>query len=252
MSQQYQNPPIREAVCEFRYQEGTHWDWAAPGQIYAALASEFPRRLPIEQGNGSPNVQLSQVSPPVLQQLVLRLGFQGEARFWRESDESGHIAVSPYRLGVHHRKPYPSWKGFSEIIGKCAKAYQEVLKPTKVQRIGLRYINDINLGRGTVELEDFFDFYPFVGHTISQNLSRFQCMIQINFEDARDSLTLQIMRTRQPEGGNAQVTLDLDYFLVQPDSIELSETTEWLETAHSNLESVFEGCLKDSARELFR
>ena len=177
---------------------------------------------------------------------------QDQVRFWRESDESGYIAVSPYRLSVHHFKPYPSWEVFSKIVGKADKAYQEALKPTKVQRFGLRYINDINLGRSTVGLEDFFDFYPFVGHNISPNLSRFYCRVQIDFEDARDALTLQIASTPRPEGENVQIILDLDYFLAKPDAIGLSETTEWFETAHSNLESVFEGCLKDSARALFQ
>ena len=254
MSQQYPNPPIRVVVCEVRYQEDGHWDGAAPGLIYSALSNEFPRRLPDERLTESvaPAIESHNLLLPGLQQLELRIGLQGPLRFWREGDESGFISVAPYRLSVHHFRPYPSWERFSEIIGKGAQAYQDVLKPTKVQRVGLRYINDINLGQISVSLEEFFDFYPFVGHNIQQNLSRFHCLVQINFEDDRDSLTLQIATAPQPAGENAQIILDLDYFLAQPDSIELNETTEWIEKAHANLESVFEGCLKDSARALFR
>jgi uncharacterized protein (TIGR04255 family) len=103
-----------------------------------------------------------------------------------------------------------------------------------------------------VSLEEFFDYFPFVGQNIPQNLSRFHCMVQINFENDRDTLTLQIATAPQPDGQNAQVILDLDYFLAQPDGFEMDETTAWLEKAHANLESVFEGCLKDSVRELLR
>ena len=116
----------------------------------------------------------------------------------------------------------------------------------------MRYINDINLGQISVSLEEFFDFYPFVGQNIPQNLARFHCLVQINFEDDRDSLILQVATAPQPEGQNAQVILDLDYFISKPDGFDMNETTEWLEKAHANLESVFEGCLKDSVRELFR
>ena len=160
--------------------------------------------------------------------------------------------MAPYRLGVHHFRPYPSWERLSDIIGKGAQAYQEVLKPTQVQRIGLRYINDFNLGQMPVSLEEYFDFYPFVGHNIPQHLSRLHCLVQIDFENARDALTLQIANAPQTERQNAQIILDLDYFLAQPDNFELTETTQWLEKAHANLESVFEGCLKDSARALFQ
>ena len=162
------------------------------------------------------------------------------------------MAVAPYRLGVHHYKPYPTWERYSEIIDKGAQAYNDVLQPTKIQRIGLRYINEIHLDQVTASLEEYFDFYPFLGLNIPQQLSRFHCLVQIDFEDARDSLILQIAHTPRTEGQNPQIILDLDYFLARPESFQLAETKDWLEKAHSNLESVFEGCLTDSTRALFR
>ena len=187
MRRRYQNPPIREAVCEFRYQEDGRWDWAAPGLIYSAMSDEFPRRWTDEIPSASATraVESPNLLPPGLQQLELRFGAQGPLKFWREGDESGYITVAPYRLGVHQFKPYPTWERFSEIIGKGVQAYQEVLKPTEVQRIGLRYINNIPLDQTVVALEEYFDFYPFIGDSIPQRLSRFHCLVQIDFEDAR-------------------------------------------------------------------
>ena len=252
MSRQYSNPPLREAVCEFRYRADGHWDLASPGLIYSVLSNEFPRRL----AERSPAALAAPVfgSPDLVPhevQVEFRVGPQEPLKFWRESDEYGHIAVAPYSLSVHHFKPYPSWEGFSGIIDRSAKAYQEVLKPTKVQRIGLRYINDIDLDQTPASLEEFFDFYPFVGSNLPQNLSTFQCLVQCAFEDARDSLILRMTTVPKSKEQNAQVVLDLDYFLAQPDHFELTETAKWLEQAHSNLESVFEGCLKEPARKLF-
>ena len=254
MSRQYTNPPIREVVCEFRYQEDGRWDAAAPGLIYSALSSEFPRRLAAERptSSGAPAVESSTLLPPGVQQLELRVGPPDTLRFWRESDESGYFSMAPYRWSVHHFKPYPSWKLFSEIVDKGFNAYQGVLDPTKVQRVGLRYINAFDLDQESVLLEEFFEFYPFLGVSIPQQLSRFHCMAQIEFEDARDALTLQMFSNLRSQGPNVGVTLDLDYFLVRPDRFEIGATREWLEMAHANVESVFEGCLKDAARMLFR
>ena len=254
MSQQYLNPPIREAVCEFRYQEDGRWDSAAPGLIYSAMSNEFPRRLAGERSAVSPApvAESPNLSSPGLPQLEMRIVHQSPLRFWREGDELGYIAVSPYRLSVHHFRPYPSWECLSGIVAKGVQAYQDVLNPKKVQRIGLRYINDIFFSQATVELEEFFDFYPFVGQNIPQDLTRFHCLVQFDFEGARDSLILQIGNGPNSESENAQITLDLDYFLARPDAFELTQSNEWLETAHANLVSVFEGCLKDSTRKLFR
>ena len=254
MGQQYPNPPIREVICEFRYQEDGKWDGASPGLVYSAMKDEFPRRL-VEAKPAVPAVPPAEppnLLPPGIQQLGLRVISEPSLRFWRETDESGFFTVAPYRLAVSHSKPYPSWEGFSQIIHQGVRAYQDVLDPLKVIRIGLRYINLINLGQTSARLEDFFEFYPFVGSGIPQGLSGFHCLVQIGFEDGRDTLVLQIANNAGSEGLDAEVILDLDYFLAQPDDFEFAETAEWLENAHSNLESVFEGCLKDSARMLFQ
>ena len=254
MSRQYRNPPIREVVCEFRYPENGGWDAAAPGLIYSALSSEFPRRLAVERPtpSGGPSVESSTLLPPGAQQLELRVGPPEALRFWREGDESGYFSVAPYRWSVHHFKPYPSWKRLSEIVSKGFHGYQGVLNPTEVQRIGLRYINTIDLGQESALLEEFLEFYPFFGESLPQTLSQFHCMAQIEFENDRDALILRIFSNQGPQGSNVGVTLDLDYFLLQPDRFEIGETPEWLETAHANVESVFEGCLKESTRKLFQ
>ena len=255
MSQQYPNSPIREVVCEFRYQEDGHWDGAAPGLVYSALRSEFPRRLPDEKpdvGVGSSS-ESSNLLPPQLQQLGLglRVVTHGPLRFWKEDDDTGYIAVAPYVLSIHHFKPYPSWAGLSEIVNKAAAAYRQVLNPKKVQRIGLRYINHINIGTNPVALEEYFDFYPFVGPNMPQNLSRFHCLVELEFEDFRDSLIVRIGSEQDPQESEGHIVLDLDYFLAQPEQLDLESAPDWLEQAHANLKSVFEGCLKDPVREVF-
>ena len=75
--------------------------------------------------------------------------------------------------------------------------------------------------------------------------------MQIDFEDRRDSLILQTATAPGTEG-QMEVILDLDYYLMQPDNFDLNDTMEWLETAHDNIERVFEGCLKESTRRLFQ
>ena len=123
----------------------------------------------------------------------------------------------------------------------------------------MRYINTIDLGQAAIDLgwrsvplEEFFEFYPFLGDKMPQVLARFHSLVQMEFEDARDSLILQIWNTPSPRDTDIEIVLDLDYFLVQPGNFDLNETAEWLETAHANVEGVFEGCLKDAARMLFR
>ena len=73
----------------------------------------------------------------------------------------------------------------------------------------------------------------------------------MDFENGLDSLKLQIANAQLNNMQGHRIILDLDYFLARPQNFALSGTSDWLEKAHVNLESIFEGCLKDSARLLF-
>jgi uncharacterized protein (TIGR04255 family) len=55
----------------------------------------------------------------------------------------------------------------------------------------------------------------------------------------------------QPEGENLAIALDLDYYLAQPDKLELSKGLEWVSVAHDRIETLFEACITDKARSLF-
>jgi len=97
MNKQYENPPIREVVCEFRFQSENRWDLAVPGLIYADLKQEFPRRVvsPVSTtgvsiGSAPPEVQ-SQIDEMIRQDLSQLQGF----RFWRADVEDGLIVVAP-------------------------------------------------------------------------------------------------------------------------------------------------------------
>jgi len=45
--------------------------------------------------------------------------------------------------------------------------------------------------------------------------------------------------------------LDIDYSLTKPQNILLDQTMDWVNKAHDNVETTFEGCISDPLRELF-
>lgn len=47
------------------------------------------------------------------------------------------------------------------------------------------------------------------------------------------------------------VLLDIDYVLAQPNGVKIAEALDWVETAHSEIETVFEGCMTDQLRTMF-
>ena len=253
MQRRYNNPPIKEAVCEFRFQSGESWDMAVPGLIYSELKNDFPRRIPnIVQGVGirvtaGPGGQ-PQISTDVDEQFKQNISQLQGLRFWREETEDGLILVAPNKLSISHYPPYPSCNGFYPIIRQAFNAYCTTAQPKGLDRIGLRYINEIAFDVSTVELEDYFEYYPYLGSDLPQDFNSLQMSITIPFNAERDSLRLHISTV---PGEGVVVRLDLDYSLTKSDAVSLDQALDWLQEARDNLEKVFEGCLKDSVRAMF-
>ena len=244
MSKQYQTPPLREAVCEFRFKQDSTWDLAIPGLIYAELAKDFPKRLPSTASGFDASFE---IGPAGVRQQINRIE---QLKFWR-NDDAGAIRLSPHVLSISHFRPYPSWNGFLPIVEQALEAYWEVAKPGGIQRIGLRYINDLTFDESSVDLKDYLNFYPHSGDLDDY----FACVvgIQIEYSEARDVLRVQMTnKTRTDVELPLELVLDLDYYLEVPMAVAYSEVTSWLEVAHERIEEAFESCLTDALRSRFK
>lgn len=223
-----------------------------PGLIYSKMSNEFPRKL-VPQ---APEISTATVGAAegrgqqLIQQLSVGLT-QGSLRFWREGDENGIITVATNRVSVSHYKPYPSWEGLLPIILGAFDASMEAASPTGLQRVGLRYINEIHFNVSDIDLEDYFNFYPILGPGLPQTLSSFSFNIDSLFNDSRDGLRLRLASQPPQQPETLIVLLDLDYSLRKPLGVELDNVSEWLDNAHSQIEATFEGCLKASVRSKF-
>jgi uncharacterized protein (TIGR04255 family) len=239
MSRKYRNPPIVEALCEFRFEPGAPWDMAIPGLVYERIRDNFPKRRQVK------SVEVSVAAGPegIGQQVLTADRMQ----FLRE-DEKALIQVGPNLLAVNHLKPYPTWQEFLPLIRQGFDAYLTAASPKGIQRIGLRYINHIELSGERVELADYFEFRPFVGERLPHDYSLFIVGIQIPFENSRDVLRLQLL-SAAPDA--IAVMLDLDYFLAQPGGVSQGNFFEWIEVAHGHVEEVFEACITDRLRQMF-
>ena len=174
-------------------------------------------------------------------------------QFLRE-DEKAFVQVGQYLMAINHLKPYPDpgWETFSPLIERALQTYREVAAPTGIHRIGLRYINRVELPDERVELEEYFEFYPFIGKQLPQDFTAFFVGVQVPYEEGRDTLKLQLTSISPEAPGQLAFLLDLDYFLSIPGEVALDEAAQWIYAAHEHLEGAFEASIKDALRERFK
>ncbi|MBU4225210.1 MAG: TIGR04255 family protein [Chloroflexi bacterium] len=243
MAKKYANPPLIEAVCEFRLTPDTAWDLTIPGLMYEKVEKEFPNK----EQRLIQEVEIIQ-SPQGMQQQTRTV----ERVLFLTRDRKIFIQAGPHLLAVNCLKPYPTWNGFKPRIENAFRSLTEIVDIKGLQRIGLRYINHIEIPARSINLEEYFEFRPFLGQNLPQNIANFIVGCVWHFSNGRDSCRVQITNALPEKPDNTAFLLDLDYFLAQPKAVSVNQALEWVEEAHQKVEEIFEGCITEPVREIFR
>lgn len=242
MKKLYRNPPISEAVCEFQFGQDTSWDLTIPGLLYEKVQEIFPKRS-----------QATSISMDILinqENVGQRIGSAPIMRF-STADGCFLMQVGAYLLSVNHLKPYSSWQTFLPLIEKSFSAYRVVAMPKSIHRLGLRYVNVIEINSQSVTLSDYFEFLPSTGPHLPTITGPFLLGVQFPFENTRDVAKVQLSCLAGIEAGTTRILLDIDYFLAQPETIEPDTSISWFDNAHTHVEEVFEACITDRLRDRF-
>jgi uncharacterized protein (TIGR04255 family) len=238
-AEKYKNSPISEAVCEIRFVADQPWDLAVPGLIYERLRNSFPKRRMTKSIEGT------------IVGGTTRLAEIEKVQFLQD-DEKALVHVGKDLVSASRLSPYPGWEAFRPLILQAVGAYRSVASPVSLLRVGLRYLNQVHFKEERVELSDFFEFYPFVGHRLPRDHGPFFSGVQFQYEGGRDVLRLQISTAEPTPGHKIGVLLDLDYILVEASKVALQEIETWLDTAHFRVAETFEACLTEALRTRFR
>ena len=247
MTRIYRKPPLVEAICEFQFQSDKTWDWTIPGLVYQKISKDFPEknqeqsfqlRLALEQSPLQPNVQ------PLPHQIG---GALTKMQFLK-SDKTAMVQVGPDLLSINVRAPYPGWDSFAKLIQEQFEIYVGIASPTKFKRIGLRYINRIDFDLTGMEITEYFSYYPHLPESIEQKHGPFAMRVMHSESDGQDVLIVNLANV---PSANLSYLFDLDYSLVQPDSVKLANGLAWIYNAHTKIEVMFEACITDQLRSYF-
>ncbi len=242
MSKVYSEPPIVEAVCEFRFSSDTEWDLTIPGLVYDSIKKHFPQK----NRHQIQGVEIKQEEKGIKQIVNV-----DERSVFSTNDRKVLVQLGTRLLAINQLKPYKSWKKFNAKIDTALKTLLSKVKIKGVQRIGLRYTNRIEIPEESVNLADYFNFRPYYGEDLPKVVISFKLSSHIPFADERDLCMVQFFSTPSEKKTNSFI-LDFDYYLRIPQSIENIDLFNWKSEAHSQIEELFEGCISDKLREFFK
>ena len=236
----YKNSPIVEAVCEFKFDPSSEWDLTIPGLLYPKLEDDFPKK----RARATGNIQIRDNQAELSRTDI--------AQFFSE-DEKAFVQVYPHTLSVNVLTPYPSWKKFGSWIRDAYSKYIQLAEPKGISRIGLRYINVITLRniKNVVNINEYLKIGPAGPPEYSDTMSSFNMVVEFDHEGERDRLRVALSSLPSEQEGEVKLRLDLDYYLNEPNSVDLGSVAEWVEAAHSHVEDTFEASIQDKLRARF-
>ena len=244
----YNRSPIIESICELKFTEDTNWDITVPGLIFEDIRSEYPlKEQRITQEIKFPS---SETAPIRAQSQIKRQDYA----IFLTNDMKSRIQVGPRVLVINRLRPYLTWEDFKSQINHALEKLNARVDLKGIQRIGLRYINKIEIEgeNGKVNLDKYFDFRPFCGDRLPQTHGEFIVGCVFSYSDNRDLCRVELTSAVPENEGSLAFILSLDYFLAKQRSIPITQITEWIEGAHRELEKLFEGCILPPLREIFQ
>jgi uncharacterized protein (TIGR04255 family) len=242
LSKKYKNPPLVEALCEFRFEPDSPWDITVPGLIYERVKSTFKERRQMNLVNFEVTT-----TPTGIQQA---LQSADRIQFVRD-DGTALLQVAPGLLTINHLKPYPSWEIFRPMILAALSDYAEAAPHSVLDTLTLRYINRFDFSGPKVDVEDFFNFYPHVGSDLPQTYISFISGVQFEYENPPSLLRMQIANTADQTPDRRSMMLDLTYVIPVHKPLDFAPIERYLNTAHDNLENAFEASIRDDLRATF-
>jgi uncharacterized protein (TIGR04255 family) len=238
----YAKAPITEAIIELRVQQ-------APGvtvgdllRCHEAEKENYPTRKELKYGLGhfevGPRVTASATSQHV--------GFICTSDDQKQVFQARLDGFSASRLA-----PYKSWEPFRDEARRLWDVYRQAVKPVRIERIAVRYINRLDIPGPQVELKDYLRTSPEIGPGLPQALDGFFLQLQLPVHEIRSKLLINETIIESPTPEKVGVVLDIDLF--RTEDLPQEETAIWqlFESLRLRKDEFFESCITDKARELF-
>ncbi len=244
----FPNAPIVEAVLDIQ----VRFPHPPDGPRLAAFHDHIRDRYP-------------DIAPKITWEFDFQI-VEGEPRQGLRSGPPGYIfksptgqrlvQVRPNGFTANWLKPYEAWPAFRDEARPLWDLYVTRFQPESVERLGLRYVNRIELPMPFTDFKDYVKTVPEIAPSLPQGLSNF--FMRLEIPDPTRGLTAIVTETIQPvldlEGQRQRVPLIFDIDIVSAQNLSPSGPAVWdtLERMRQYKNEVFFSSMTERARELFR
>lgn len=239
----YARPPITEAVIEIRVAGDV--SEKVQEKIAQRLKKRYPNIQPLHEvefkiDNTGGNVAIKQT--------------QSKGQLRLTSADQADIVLLKARNLLSARLPlYPGWQVFRDNALENWKAWKAVAPGYDIERLGIRYINRLDLPTGQIRLDDYLRVYPKLDIGAATPISAFMLQVTLptHLPKWNATVTSTIM-TPAPLPDRTSILLDIDVSRVEGIPTKDEELWALIDAARIIKNDLFERSITPATRELFK
>jgi len=239
----YPKAPITEAVIDLRVE--------LPSEVSAGS---------LERAHNGEETRYPIVEP--LMSNVGQMVFGPQASASASSTPTGFLFRSDDKKQIYQARldgftmsclaPYKHWEEFRSEGQRLWNIYRSVTQPAKVVRMAVRYINRINIPLPVNDFGEYLRTVPQVSADLPQGLAGYFMQLMLPLPDIKGYALINETIIDPASPNVVSIVLDIDIF--RTDDLPSAEKDLWtlLEQFRHVKNNVFEACITDKARGLFR
>lgn len=241
MERPYKRPPITEAVIEVRLSNDVDM------KTIEKLKEKFSERYPL------PPIALANFNVDIGSE---RATVSQRNDGYRLTDAEGLsvVIITPRSIVTSRLAPYDGWESFFETAGENWKIWKRFVGWQPVGRIGVRFINRIDIkapGDTPIEMDDYFNFSLKLPTLDESKMNGFFVQASINLMKEDFKVTINTGVVQPVLIDHQSFVLDIDLFrelnLAQNDK----ELWACINSARRLKNMVFEASITNRTREIF-
>lgn len=257
----YLNAPLRLVTAEFRFPLSPR---LTGGHLLSVLGDALGNRLPIIEPVDPPGLQLT-IGPETGPSAVNQAGYRLLTR-----DRMTAVTVGPNRIAVE-TTTYEHWEDFRDgVVTVALRAIGDELDAIAgLDRVGLRYINEIRVPGAGADLAGWREFIApellaTAGLAAGQSIRTMQLALHLDRGDGAELLMRAglleghvvddsgALRLPSPPKPGHFFLIDMDSFWSRPAAYDEWSTERALQVAdrlHDPIDDLFESCIQEKLRD---
>jgi uncharacterized protein (TIGR04255 family) len=245
----YENAPITEALIDIRVEVASELRFEDLQAFRKHVAPDYPREETRSIAEGmfqfGPSIRASATQKP-----------WGMA-FWNATNTQV-LQVRLDGFTLSRLKPYQDFEHLRDEARRLWNIYRDLVRPKRVTRVAVRYINQFNIptiGVAKIEAEDYFNVFPRITDKLPSELRDFGpylMNLHLHQPDLKGMLVLNEVMTPPALPETISIVLDFDLYVEDPPVTNEPDLWAFFDRLRERKNIYFEACITDKARELIR